>query len=193
MSEGIQLTEPPRVSSGATAPTKRKPVEGKDALLTGRTSAPLDTKVSSPHKGDRASCGYASLALQPNCHNPSIPCNALLSKACTFCVLTPLMPKGRCQLGVSEGMFECCCLHRPTSSVRCCFSYTPLLSILGVILLIVGTILYGHEVRASQLMLLQFTHSPAQVQQLILLACASVTELCLVRRRVRQGGPFGAC
>ncbi|KAK9906545.1 hypothetical protein WJX75_003911 [Coccomyxa subellipsoidea] len=90
MSEGIQLTEPPRVSSGATAPTKRKPVEGKDALLTGRTSAPLDTKVSSPHKGDRAFCG-------------------------------------------------------PTSSVRCCFSYTPLLSILGVILLIVGTILYGHE------------------------------------------------
>ncbi|EIE24148.1 hypothetical protein COCSUDRAFT_53240 [Coccomyxa subellipsoidea C-169] len=88
MSEGIQLTEP-RVS-GASTPSKRKPAEGKDALLTGRTSAALDTKTSSPHKGDRAFCG-------------------------------------------------------PTSSLRCCFSYTPFLSILGVLLLVVGTILYGHE------------------------------------------------
>ncbi len=59
MSEGIQLTEP-RVS-GATTPSKRKPAEGKDALLTGRTSAALDTKTSSPHKGDRAFCGCGSL------------------------------------------------------------------------------------------------------------------------------------
>ena len=55
MSEGIQLTEP-RVSSGASTPSKRKPSEGKDALLSVRPP-PLDTKVASPHKGDRAFCG----------------------------------------------------------------------------------------------------------------------------------------
>lgn len=88
MSEGIQLTEP-RVASGATTPSKRKPAEGKDSLLSVRPP-PLDTKVASPHKGDRAFCG-------------------------------------------------------PTSSVRCCCSYTPFVSILGVLLVIVGTILYGHE------------------------------------------------
>lgn len=57
MSDGIQLTEP-RASPASSTPSKRKATEGKDALLTVKPSAPLETKAQSPHKGDRG-CGCA--------------------------------------------------------------------------------------------------------------------------------------
>ena len=60
-SNGIQMTQP-RIAPGISP--KRKPVDGKDALLTEKPP-PLESRVSSPHKNDRGFCGYA---VAPNAH-----------------------------------------------------------------------------------------------------------------------------